>query len=270
MNDVREELKVVRKKVADALDAAKTSSVSVGAGTTTASHPSQELEEMKQQLQVVKGLASTVKSQGKEIEALRSELTEAKAALQKSVTTGSKLTQQQINQKNTDLAATTTTFLTTKSHGKSSPKTPKKSASTSSLSQATKSPKCSLAINLEDHPKTPSKSPRHGKSSSLPTLKPRFVQLIADAQLKDKALKEFLKTKGASNSLGPCTDYSIKHMKVHDCVDAEGEMRHLVFFHHRVYVPFKIREEAMEFYHKSNPYGCTTALQQHCIWPKLE
>ena len=263
----RKELKSVRKELADALDAATTSSVSVAAGTAATSHSSLELKEMKQELQVAKGLASTVKSQGKEIESLQKEL----AALQKSSSTSSKLTQQQVNQKNTDLAATATTSLTTKLHSKSSPKTPKKSTSTRSLSQATKSPKCSLAINLEDHPKTPSKSPRHGKSSSsLPTLKPRFVLLIADAQRKDKALKEFLKTKGASNALGPCTDYSVKHMKVHDCVDANGEMRHLVFFHHRVFVPIKIREEAMEFYYKSNPYGCTTALQQHCIWPKLE
>jgi hypothetical protein len=240
-----------------------------------------QLESFRRDLKTVSSLAETVSSQGKELMALRQDLSAAA------------MTSQGTSSRSSSRALSPPPPTATAVSPPKSPKTPSRTlmsmlspkrnsnvaavasessnmtTTTTTSKQSSPSP-TTAAANLypSTTPKTPT-TPRSKKkaAAALPNLKPHSAATMAEAQRRDKELKEFIKNKTGG------LPYTYKSMSIQEYqavdpgADNDDPTKHIVLFDHRCYVPAKLRAATLAYYVQHNPYDAATALQQHCIWP---
>ena len=80
---------------------------------------------------------------------------------------------------------------------------------------------------------------------------------IYEHQRRDELLREFIQSQR-----GP---YSVDDSKI-----KQVDGRNLVFFHKRIYVPKRLRKEAIEYYCATYGDQALEQMEKNCIWPELE
>jgi len=126
--------------------------------------------------------------------------------------------------------------------------------------QRSKSPSPKVRESKKESKKEP--LTKESKKKKL-NLKPHAVDTLAEAQRKDKALKEFLKSNGVAG-----LPFAYSSLSIQDMDDTTtGTTRHIVLFSKRVYIPAKLRTQTLTYLLEHHPYDAQTVLEQRCIWP---
>lgn len=91
--------------------------------------------------------------------------------------------------------------------------------------------------------------------------KPHTGDELHQAQRKDSVLKQYLKTKVG-------LPFRYKDLSIPEFTSPEtGEVKHLVMFENRFYIPEKLRSSTLQYIVQKFPYDSVSAMEQHYIWP---